>query len=317
MVERICQVAMFGAIFYLLFVSPWVHGDTAASWGLGSPWALARLWRNTRGSRRFALGGAIAGVVAGLTIAFYLQWPEAADFMFDMKRETAHQIQEQAGGRAAIIAGGFALSVFFATFVLRYDNFLSALLTGLKVIAVLGVLLYGAALLAMGGEAFGDFQADAFTWDVFRYIFWGAIQQLLFSSYFGTRLRKGFAPAPPEHRNRRRFWVAVLNGSFFGIIHINSWFLVIGTWILGIILSWVFMEDRNRNLIALGFIQGFLGSSLGYLFSSGKAGAVEIEMAVGPWHMDGFDGPTMAVTTVIIVCFSTFLAYAWRNWREA
>lgn len=316
-IEQICQALMFAALFYLLFVSPRVHGDTAASWGLGSPWALARLWRKTRGPGRVTLAGAMAAVVAGLALAFYLQWPEAADFMFNMKRAAAERMQEQAGGKAAIIAGGFGLSVFFATCVLRYDNFLSAFLTALKVNVVLGVVLYGAALLVMGRSAFDGFQASVFGWDVFRYVFWGAIQQLLFSSYFGTRLRKGFAPGPPGRTGRRRLGVAVLNGAFFGIIHISSWPLVVGTWILGVILSWVFMEDRNRNLIALGFIHGFLGSSLGFLFSSGKAGAVEIETAVGPWHMDGFDGVTMAVTTLIIVCFSAFLAYAWRNWREA
>jgi hypothetical protein len=107
-----------------------------------------------------------------------------------------------------------------------------------------------------------------------------------------------------------------LNGAFFGIIHINSWLLAGVCWLLGVFLSWVFMEDHNRNLIALGFIQGFLGSSVGWLFSHGKGGALAMSMGVGPSHMKGFDPITVAVVAALIIGFIAFIVHAARRSNE-
>lgn len=316
--EAFSTILLILGALCILFISPWlIHRDTLASWGLGNPVALFRRLRDDKGTSRGPLALAIGVVVAGLTVAFYWQWTEAADFLFDMKLENAQAFKQTAGGKIAIGALGLVLAAFFGTCVIRYDNFGSAFLTALKLIAMLGVPLYLAAYAVMGTKAFSDFEASKFGLDVFGYVFWGAIQQLLFSSYFGTRLRRGFAPASArKHLAMRRFCVAVLNGSFFGLIHINSWLLVLACWILGACLSWVFMEDRNRNLVALGFIHGFLGSSIGWLFSNGKSQAVEIEMGVGPSHMHGFDLGTFLVVVPLVIGFSIFMARAARTWRE-
>lgn len=306
----------FGAV-YLLFVSPFIHKDTLSQWGLGNPMALVRLIREGPVIKRVAICAVVGALTAFLTAMAYVQWHEVADFLFNMKRETALAIKGSLGGKILIVLLGFVMASFLSTCVIRYDNFLSAFFTALKIVIVLGSLLYLAALGTIGLDAFSDFHPSKFTLDIFGYVFWGAIQQLLFCSYFGTRIRKGFAPAKdPARRWRKRFWVAVLNGLFFGLIHINSWYLVFGTWILGTILSWVFMEDKNRNLIALGFVHGFLGSSLGWLFSSGKAGAVEVEMGVGPTHMDGFDLLTVLVVAALILGFLGSIVYAHANWKE-
>jgi len=61
------------------------------------------------------------------------------------------------------------------------------------------------------------------------------------------------------------------------------------------------MEDRNRNLVALGCVQGFLGSSLGWLFAAKKAGGFRIAMGVGPGHMAGFDLLTIMVVFLLIM----------------
>ncbi len=315
--NTITTVLLTLGALYLLFVSPRIHRDTLASWGLGDPVALWRLVREGAIARRMAYGVAVALVWGALAFFFYYEWHEVAKFLFSMKRETALAMKQTAVGKAAILVLGIAMAGAFATCVIRYDNFVSALGTALKIILVLGAGLYLMAVAVSGAEAFADFRPSKFALDVFGYIFWGALQQLLFSSYFGTRFRKGFAPAAdPSEMAKKRFWVAMLNGSFFGLIHINSWGLVAGTWLLGFVLSWVFMQERNRNLIALGFIHGFLGSSVGWLFSAEKAGKAAISMGVGPTHMHGFDWPTVLVVVSLIFSFIGFIVYAGRSWRE-
>lgn len=315
--DRIAYYLLFAGAVYLLFVSPQLHRDTLSSWGLGNPVALMRLIREGRAARRILVAAVVAALIAALTTAFYLRWVEAAKFLFSMKSEAAIQFKHAAGGKALILLGGAVPGSFFATCVIRYDNFVPAFLTALKILAVLATLLYLTALAAIGTKAFADFDPSSFGLDVFGYLFWGVLQQLLFSSYFGTRIRKGFGPAKdPARRNRKRLAVAVLNGAFFGLIHINSWSLVLFTWVLGCVLSWVFMEDRNRNLVALGFVHGFLGSSVGWLFDSDKAGDAAVSMGVGPSHMRAFDLPTVLVVAALIAGFAAFIVYAYRQWRE-
>jgi len=313
-VDTISHVVFAVSVLYILFVSPRINKDTLAQWGLGNPVALWRLVRDGGVGARVVLPTVVLTLIAILTTIGYIKWDEVADFFFDMNREAAFAMRATVGGKILITLFLLVLATFLTTCVLRYDNFLSAFLTALKIAALLGILMYGLALFQIGPKAFSDFQASKFALDVLGYVFWGALQQLLFSSYFGTRFRKGFAPSrDPAKRWRKRLWVSVLNGLFFGLIHINSWLLVGATWILGTFLSWVFMEDRNRNLIALGFVHGFLGSSIGWLFSSGQAGGMEVDMSVGPWNLGVFDLPTLLITVPLIAAFIVFMVYAYRK----
>lgn len=306
------------AALYCLFVSPFLHRDTLHSWGLGNPLELWRTLKESAGLKRGVLVLVLALMTGGLCFAFYVNWPSAARLLFGVRRDAAQAFQSGSAGPPLVFLLGLALSLFFTTCVVRYNNFVSAFITALKIILVLGGALYAAAFAVMGPSAFSDFQGTKFALDVFGYVFWGAIQQLLFCSYFGTRLRKGFAPATlPGNMWKMRLFLAVLNGAFFGIIHINSWLLVAVCWLLGAFLSWVFMEDRNRNLIALGFIHGFLGSSVGWLFNREKAGGFRMNMGVGPAHMDGFDLLTVVVITLLIAAFVAFMVWALIRWRKA
>jgi len=174
------------------------------------------------------------------------------------------------------------------------------------------------ALIINGPEVFLLFNPIIFTLGVFGYIFWGAIQQILFSSYFGTRVRKGFGPAEdPDDIKKKRFWIAFLNGSFFGLLHIPSWYLLGITWFLGIFLSYVFMEDKNRNIVALGFIHGVLGSMLGWLFSSGETeGGLDIGMTVGPWSVDYFDISIFIFVGTLVALFIAAIIYVYLKWED-
>jgi hypothetical protein len=315
--NKIAMVIIWIASLYILFVSSHVHGDKLSTWGLGSPWTVIRMLREGNWPTRIGLGGFLTFFTIFMAYMFFIFWPEAAKFLFGVKREAAEAFKATAGGKVGVVVMGALISLFFSTVIIRYDNFFSAFYSALKILAVLAPPLYIGALLYIGPEAFAEFDPLKFALGVFGYLFWGVVQQLLFSSYFGTRIRKGFGPAKnPKNQFWWRLFVAFINGSFFGFIHIQSWYLVAVTWFLGIFLSWVFMADRSRNLVALGFVHGFLGSSLGWLFSSGKAGGLEVNMNVGPWHVHGFDPTVPIVVIPVTLIYIGFIIYALRM-REA
>ncbi|MBW7865082.1 MAG: CPBP family intramembrane metalloprotease [Candidatus Hydrogenedens sp.] len=353
---------------YLLFVSPFIHRDTLSSWGLGSPWALWQNLREANPAKRAVLGAVILALFIGLNALNYYNWREVAEF-FNFDKTPMRDFDRTFPGILVVFAFGSALSAVIVLFGIRYDNFISAFATAMKIaLPLLGLILLG-AFAQRGTEAFARFTFRAFFVGAFGYLFWGFVQQLLFSSFFGTRLRKAFAPGmspdnttPPGKRapvavkfsigfaligaplfwvplrlsfsaaevplvllpgfafflalfgalygyfyakDRKRLLVATLSGSCFGLIHINSYGLVAVTFLLGIFLTYVFMKDQNRNLVALGFIHGLLGSSFGMFFSKGQSGALKVDYGVGPWNVDD---PAWGVMVVPVLCI---LAYLW------
>jgi len=306
-------ILAIGAIVFIL-IGPFVHKDEFSGWGLGNPKYLIRDIRKADRQKKIILLSIVSILIMGLTVAFYVFWTEVADFI-GIDEPEAIEIKNSLGGTALIIGGGLFAAFLFSTVIIRYDNFLSALKTSLKIIGVLALLMIVCAFLINGPEAFLGFSLIGFILNFFGYIFWGTIQQLLFSSYFGTRIRKGFAPAKdPDKIKKKRFWVAFLNGSFFGLLHIPSWELLGITWFLGIFLSYVFMEDKNRNIVALGVIHGFLGSMLGWLFSSG--GTVDVDMSVGPWSVDYFDPVIFIFVGIHVALYIAAMIYVYKKWKE-
>ena len=226
-------------------------------------------------------------------------------------------------------------------------------------------------MLHRGWQPFAAIAPGALALSIFAYLFWGFFQQLFFTAYLGTRLRKGFGPgkdrAPSDSGavriryamiggaaaaatlapamwlairavsgaqaaslgllvwailfalvpgavwgwfyaiDPKRLLVATLTGLFFGLIHIDSYGLVVVTAGLGTILAWVFMEDRNRNLVALGFIHGFLGSTFGKLFKSREAGALRVDYRVGPWNVDEPTAGVLIIPTLVLIAFAALL----------
>lgn len=361
--STLCLVA--GAL-YLLFVSPRLHGDTLSSWGLGNPWALVRQLRAASPARRGVLLGVMAALFVGLNVLNYQNWGEVAEF-FNFDKTPLRHYDQSFPGVLLVVLFGSALASVIVLFGIRYDNFGSAFATAMKIALPLLGLIVAAAFAQRGAAAFERFSLDAFLLGAFGYVFWGFVQQLLFSSYFGTRLRKAFGPSsfPGNRRpgarvplalmfsfvaalvlaplawlpirlhfgaesvpvsvlagfmtsfglfgalygwfyavDRKRLLVATLTGSCFGVIHINSHGLVGVTFLLGIFLSYVFMEERNRNLVALGFIHGVLGSSFGMFFSKGQSGALEVDYGVGPWNVDD---PSWGVLAVPALCVAGYL----------
>lgn len=113
--------------------------------------------------------------------------------------------------------------------------------------------------------------------------------------------------------DRKRLLVSTLAASCFAFIHINSYGLVGATWLLGTILIYLSMEDRYRNLVAMGCMHGLLGSTLGQLFDKGKSGQMKIEYGVGPWNIDE---PTLGVLWFPLACIAVYIALmVWSNFH--
>lgn len=382
------NVLIFAGAGYLLFVSPWVHGDTAESWGLGNPRALWRMLRDASLGKRVGLLAILLALFLALNYANYSQWHEVEGFFkfnklaafFGMANADIRAYTTHYPGRIAVVAFGSVLSALIVTCCIRYDNFVPAFKTAMYFSLPLLGLIFAAAYLQRGTAAFARFSLSMWAIGVLGYVFWGFVQQLLFSSYFGTRFRKAFAPsqspdnrvpkgrrAPymlrfaaggglgaaalsyigiraahgPEHvefvallgigiaaacagafygwaycLDKKRLIVATLCASCFGLIHIASYGLVAVTWLLGIFLVYAFMEDKNRNLIALGFIHGLLGSTFGQLFSKGTAGVLEVNYSVGPWNIRQPAIGAIIFPMLCIAAYFTFMAWGVRNIRE-
>lgn len=367
--KRLSELMMVGGALYMLFVAPFLHKDTAANWGLGTPWGLWKILKEAAPVKRAVLALILVTLFVGLNTMNVYHWAEVVKFL-NLNKTGMAEWKQGFPGVLGMVSFGSVLSFLIITFAIRYDNFLSAFRTAMIISLPLFALILLGAFAQRGWEAFADFKISAFLLGVFGYVFWGFVQQLLFSSYLGARIRKGFAPStspsntlPRDRRvqfaistaiasafvlatvlfivlrhshgnaipgwslfafavffmpllgvyawffalDRKRLLVATLSGSCFGLIHINSYGLVAVTFLLGIALTYVFMVDKSRNLVALGFVHGLLGSSFGTFFSKGKSGALEVDYSVGPWNVDN---PTWGVMIVPVLCIFFYCALA-------
>ncbi len=283
---RTASRILIAALFcFVLLLSPLLHRDSLSSRGLGSPLMLLRGLRRRTLPKRLGVAGSILAAAAVLTFELYRNAAGTTRFVFAIEPAVTFHLQQTLGGRWVLLLACAALSLFWVTCIIRYDNFWPALKAALGVLAVLLPFTLLVAWAANGEAAFTRARPLNLLRDCLGYIFWGAVQQLVFSSYFGTRLRKSFAPAyQPRTWAWKRLGVALLNGSFFGLVHINSWLLVGFTSVLGTFISWLFMQDRYRNLQALGLVHGVLGTCIMWLFSR-QQDALSIRLRVGPWAM--------------------------------
>ncbi|MHA1731327.1 MAG: CPBP family intramembrane glutamic endopeptidase [Promethearchaeota archaeon] len=317
--ENVAYILLGAIVLLFPIMSPFLHKDTLKGWGIGDPRHVIQKIREGDAKTKAFFTGIVALFVVVALVALLTLWEDAAGFM-GIDRDVARHMKTTPGGLAEIVLIAILLGLFVGLVVVRYDNFLHSLKVAFVVIAALGVPLL---ILAVFVGDFSKVTLGGFAIGVFGYIWWGAIQQLAFASYFGSRFRKAFSPAQeledPEHATReeerklykKRAVVAILNGSFFGLIHIPSWTLVAFTILLGVILSWLFMKDQNRNLIALGFIHGFLGSMAGQFFSDDV-----VEMSVGPGAVPPNVVPWMWLVMVFVALLLVAIVLTWLHYEK-
>ena len=309
---------LMGIMALFLFASPFIHKDTMRGWGLNPKFMIEAIKGKDKKQRAFAILITAIFVAIGM-VAFFFLWDEIAGALFSMNGVEASEFLAEPYGIPAVLGMGGAAGFLLSFFVVRYDNFLNALKVALIIIGVLGggMIIFG--FLIGAPMDFESIDWGNFAINFLGYIFWGALQQFLFASYFGTRFRKAFSPShefsdprnPTGKEERKlylkRIWVSVISGSYFGLIHVPSWNLVLFTWVLGIFLSWLYMKDKNRNLLALGIIHGFLGSLGGAIFSSDI-----LNLSVGPTTDESIAlAPNFWIVAVFLILHQVIIVVAW------
>ena len=310
---------LLGVLAIFLIISPIIHKDTFHGWGLNN--FLYIFKKIKEGGRPRAIAITVLALFMAIGIAaFYLLWKQLADALFNMNENDAISFRNTVGGSIAVIALGAGAGFFVATILIRYDNFLNSLKVAVIVIVILGCAEVGGSLL-LNPSDINNFDAADFALNFLGYIFWGALQQFLFVGYFGSRFRKAFGPSvdaadpgnPTKAESRamykKRACIALINGSYFGLIHIPSWSLASFTWILGVVLSWYYMKDKNRNLLAMGMIHGFLGSMVGVFYKS------SVSMSVGPSTGAAIAmAPWFWIVAIFLVAHQAIIVLAWWYW---
>ena len=104
-----------------------------------------------------------------------------------------------------------------------------------------------------------------------------------------------FARAP------RRTAVATLGGSFFALMHHDSYELMLVTFILGTCFSYAAMEDRWRNVAVFSIVHGTLGAAILTLF--GGKGFFRISLSVSPWAVKHPAWPHLVVPILASVAY--------------
>ena len=93
------------------------------------------------------------------------------------------------------------------------------------------------------------------------YPIWGVIQQFLVVGLVAGNLQDMAGRPFPE------IFIVILTALLFGIVHYPSWFLIVGTFLLAIVYTIIYL--RKRQLWVLGFYHGLLGCFF-YFFTLGR-----------------------------------------------
>jgi len=269
-------------LLYIVALSPWVHGDTAHSWGLPRRGALRQRLGDTR--LRAPTLGMLTVLGCAVTLAVWQGWPNLLARLGVRRhfRAAFDWLTLTTSGSALGGALGALVLLRAAVWAVRWDN-LDRSLRALAPLA-LGLWLSVPALAVLYALATGDWsRLRAPRWleihpdrtSVIFYLLWGFVQQGLFLGYFNARFRRAIAP-----RRRgllpSRALAALLTGLVFGAVHLPNLPLVGLGAVEGALLAWAFQSDATRNL----FVAAVIHAVAGTLFSA----LLPVSMEIGPWE---------------------------------
>jgi hypothetical protein len=258
---------------YILFISARRHGDSWEDWGMGDPGKFIRyLWA---GEHRHQIWAGILAANLVLFAACFL----AQDLVFGILRGV---LRRSFGIRLnppfpVLFLGliGLVLVNLFLVVVIRYDNLRRAgRIVGLYLLG-LSALIAGAGYvyiyLVNGGYVTLDPQRGLI--GMGAYVFWGTLQELLFLSYFNTRIRRGFT---------NPLLSALLTAIIFSIFHLTAYTLMFLCFLVGII--WALIFQAAPNLFLLGVSHGLSGGFASAFKVHGMT-LIKIKGSVGPFNM--------------------------------
>lgn len=256
-------------VAYILLVSARVHGDAPGDWGVASPRENAAKLLGPEGRRlRWAW---VALNLALAALCFFLPELPLAVLRRALRFVTGLRIEPVLAPALLAVSAVAALNLLGA--LLRLDNLgraariVGAYLAALCAVALLGGYYY---IYVVGGGRV-ELQVLHGLAGLGAYFFWGTLQELLFLSYFNTRIRKGLDSAPLS---------ALLTAVIFSLHHLPAYTLTVLCFLLGIV--WARIFQAAPNLLVLGLGHGATGG-LWSLFKIMDMTPIKIKMSVGPF----------------------------------
>ncbi|MCH2170853.1 CPBP family intramembrane metalloprotease [Myxococcota bacterium] len=263
----------------MVWISPILHGDCAAAWGL--PSGFGRL-RPRLGA--FGKGWTRVLWVASISLVVAQGWPNLLARL-GVRKHLPWVFEFLTGS-----AGGYLLGVGVASVVMlqlvgacmRWDNLATAarVFVPLTIAGVVGVW-WGASWLEPSledprtGRVFDALWPHPDRAGVAFYWLWAMVQQALFLAYFNVRLRRGVGPGGFAGGASRSL-VALLCGVIFAALHAPNAPLMAGTFVLGVVWGWLFQADRRRHLGLAALSHATIASVY--------AARMPFSMDVGPWQ---------------------------------
>jgi len=258
-------------LFYIFFLSRLRHHDSFADWGIGSPREVFRYLKcgDRRKEALVMIATANILLVAGcLLVPEYFQ--ELLRGLAD-KSLGADMALRIPGWATLVLLLAFLNAVIFFT---RYDN-LGRACRVIGVYLALAWLVAGIAgyvyIYVMHG-GWVELNLSGGLSEIGTYAIWGTVQELLFLSYFNTRIRKG-VESP--------LLAALITAVIFSLFHIAAYTLMFVCFLVGIV--WALIFQYAPNLFVLGFSHGI---SAGFFSTFHVKGFVisRIKASVGPFN---------------------------------
>ncbi|HNV68404.1 MAG TPA: hypothetical protein PKO06_01815 [Candidatus Ozemobacteraceae bacterium] len=273
--KRIAQGLLWATAAYILFVSPWRHGDTLEDRGLGTlPGFFTYLKQGEYKwlARTVFMGGNLLLIVGCFAATNVLQDVVAGA----LRRMGGLRIPRELPAWAWL-AISLGLYNFLICFLMRWDNLSRAgpmILTYLAS-GILFVVLFGYWYIYLKHSGWVELVPERGFKRISSYILWGTLQELLFLSYFNTRIRKGVSSP---------LLAAVLTATIFSVFHLRAYTLMIICYLIGIV--WALMFQAAPNLMLMGLAHG-IGGGFGSAFAVQGMTMFKINARVGPFHPPG------------------------------
>lgn len=268
--RRVGIAILAATVGYVLFGSPRRHRDTLADRGLGSP-ALTRARLTETGGR--GLLALFVAINVGLVLACALAPDVVSDVMRGVLRrclgiKTEHVLP------APLVAAIALVVVNALLWVTRWDNLRAALrVVGVYVLGLIAVVST-AGWLYIFVYSGGSVEIDPVRGlvSMTSYAFWGSLQELLFLSYYNTRIRKGISSP---------LLSALLTSVVFSLFHLRAYALMFLCFL--VMNVWALIFQVAPNLFALGLSHGISGG-FGGLFRVTGTTIIKIQGSVGPFN---------------------------------
>ncbi|MBF0546871.1 MAG: CPBP family intramembrane metalloprotease [Candidatus Riflebacteria bacterium] len=261
------------SIFYILFLSGPLNKDTHQDWGIGSPSAFLEYLKKGEHRNLARMGFLLVNL---FVIAGCFFFPEGCNEILTglLRRSIGIKLQTMIP-QYLIILGFLTMANLFLICVVRYDNLVQVA----KFIAI--YFLVGSFLVFITGYVYIYLLNNGYVElipqrgiiRIGTYIFWGTLQELLFLSYFNTRIRKGISSP---------LLSSLLTAVIFSIYHLTAYTLMFICFLVGIL--WALIFQTAPNLFALGVCHGISGG-FGSFFQVHGMTIFKIKGSVGPFNM--------------------------------